>query len=99
MSTEQTPPNPNRHVTACAICCNEGAFAKFLSLNEEKQWENARKDVDAQEVGTKRPKNQATFCTYRILEIKSRTELRTDPAKAERWAKLKSDYDLWMEVD
>ena len=88
------PENPNRHVTACAIACGEGAFGKFLSLNHEAEWTAAATDAAQQE--GKRPKNQATFCAYRVLDIKSRTELRTDPAKIEAWIKIKGDYDLWM---
>lgn len=85
------------YVKQCAICCNEGAFATFLKEKHPEAWstalrdnEEALKDPEAKKVPT------PTRAVYVLLNIKSRTELRTDPAKAEVWSEIHGGYQLWL---
>lgn len=86
---EDQKPNPNQYVTQCAICCNEGAFAKWLGEEYPAEWEATPEP----QLGER---NRATRAIYAILKIKSRTELRTDPDKIAAWRELNDKYQLWL---
>ncbi|WP_347837755.1 hypothetical protein [uncultured Planktomarina sp.] len=89
--TEPTPiPNKNQFVTQCAIACGEPLFAAFLKEKHPDEWSGVD---EAAIVPGKR--NHATLCLYAVLDIKSRTELRTDPAKIDAWRPIFSDYEFW----
>ena len=65
----------------CAILCAEPAFKKYL---EERH-------------GLERPLTDTKVETRvrSLLAISSRAELNTDPAAADRWLRLRDDYDAW----
>lgn len=82
--------NPNEFVTQCAMSCNEPLFAAFLKDKYPEEWAAAA--VKSSPTGGK---NAATLALYSILNIKSRTELRTDPIKIEKWRPIHSDFEFW----
>lgn len=68
----------------CALACQRGDFARYL---REK---HGLEDIaDAERVSSR---------VRSMLAISSRTELNTDPAAADRWRKLKSDFEAWRKV-
>ena len=90
MTTETQKPNPNQFVTQCAIACGEPLFAAFLKEKHPEAWSAAMENADP---ASKKP--TPTLAVYELIGIKSRTELRTDPAKIELWKPIFSDYELW----
>lgn len=68
----------------CAILCQRGDFARYLRES------HGLDDIaDAERVSSR---------VRSMLAISSRTELNTDPAAADRWRKLKSDFEAWRKA-
>ncbi|MEY9196603.1 hypothetical protein ABIA16_001719 [Sinorhizobium fredii] len=82
----QAPPRteqqkPKDFAAECAMKCAEPGFKKFL--------EDCH--VLDRPLTDDRAANKVRF----ILNIRSRAELNNDPAAAERWKKLRDDFDAW----
>lgn len=65
----------------CAMTCNEGGFHAFL---REQYGEPVHDNSDAADT------------VRAILRIESRRELDQSELVADRWRRLKSEYDNWL---
>jgi hypothetical protein len=74
------PPKPTDYAANCAMFCDKVAFQRFLT--EMHGLHNQNRDAAASRVRT-------------ILNIQSRAELNDNPAAAEGWKKLRSEYEAW----
>ncbi len=80
-SSGQRAEKPKDFAAECSMKCAEPAFKKYL----------------AERHGLEAPltNDRAATRVRSVLAISSRKELNDDPAAAERWKRLRSDFDLW----
>lgn len=78
---EQRTEKPKDFAAECSMKCAEPAFKKYL---EERHGLEAPLTND-----------RAATRVRSVLAISSRRELNEDPAAAERWKQLRSDFDAW----
>lgn len=64
----------------CAMKCDEFAFRQFLS---------EQKGIDPADG------ERVISAVRELLQIKSRSELNTNPEAAARWKSLRAEYDAW----
>ena len=72
---------PKNYAANCAMLCAEPAFKKYL---EERH--GLERPLTDERVGTR---------VRSLLAVSSRAELNSDPAAADRWLRLRADYDAW----
>ncbi|ATE84621.1 hypothetical protein phi2LM21_p04 [Sinorhizobium phage phi2LM21] len=78
---EQRAEKPKDFAAECSMKCAELAFKKYL---EERHGLEAPLTND-----------RAATRVRSVLAISSRKQLNDDPAAAERWKQLRSDFDAW----
>ena len=81
---EKSRPKAPDYAAECAMKCADAAFKKYLEVRH----------------GLERPLTDERVKTRlrSILAIKSRAELNTDPEAADRWKRLRADFDLWRRI-
>ena len=86
-SLEPRPPHSDRnekpkdYAAECAMKCNDRLFRRFLMERH-----NVPDVADAERIAVS---------VRNILRIKSRGELNTDPAAAQRWIEFRGSFEAW----